>query len=602
MPNLKVLDRGRKVYEDTLEPLLELGRQQGEEPAPYSIARGGETPRLVIAERSDVSISRRQLRIEIEFDGRVRLTNLSGTTSLVIELHPALAPGQSTLLPLPLVLTIGTRTLRIEGDATGESVEIQTLSLPRGFASVPKFVEQDLPSLAMSLRQNDSTALLPRLQQLVVALQETASSPTFFKRVADVLREVVQLDHACVLLYHEGQWKIEALADGTDPEWQPSRRLLQQVEQERRPCWRVPRSSGGADGEHSLVDVRAVVAAPILNAAGELLGAMYGDRRLSVRSLMQLDQLDAQLVEILACGVAAGLSRLINEQAAVSRRIQLERFVTREVAEQLERDPDALAGRDADVSLLFCDIVGFSRISERLTPQQTVDWIGDVMETFSQAVMSTNGTVVDYIGDEIIAMWGAPLPNAEHAAAACQAAVKMIMSLDELNERWSAKLGEPLQVGIGINSGVVRVGNTGSKHKLKYGPLGSAVNIASRVQGATRYLRTPVLITGATAQRLKGEFPIRRICQVRVKNIEQPLDLYELAVAALGTWDQLAADYALALASWEQRELHTAVGALSQLVATHREDGPSLVLLSRSIEAWSGGKSDYDPVWTLPSK
>ncbi|OYW14453.1 MAG: hypothetical protein B7Z55_15795, partial [Planctomycetales bacterium 12-60-4] len=268
-----MLDRGRKVYEGTLETSLEIGRQQGDEPAPFNIATGGETPRLIIAERSDVSISRRQLHIEVDFEGRLRLTNLSGTTSLTIELHPALAPGQTAVHQPPIALTIGTRTIRIEGESTGESIEIQTLSLPKGFASVPKFVEKDLPSLAMSLRQTDSTALLPRLQQLVVALQETASSPTFFNRVADVLREVVQLDHACVLLYHNGQWKIEARAAGTDPEWQPSRRLLQQVETERVPCWRVPRNTGAADAEHSLVDVRAVVAAPILNSAGELLGA-----------------------------------------------------------------------------------------------------------------------------------------------------------------------------------------------------------------------------------------------------------------------------------------------------------------------------------------
>src|SRR5262249_10438073 len=143
------------------------------------------------------------------------------------------------------------------------------------------------------------------------------------------------------------------------------------------------------------------------------------------------------------------------------RRIQFEGFVGPEVVRQIVDDPTALEGRDASVTLLFCDIAGFSRISERLSPQETFTWINDVMETLSICVRETGGTIVDYIGDELIAMWGAPFPAEQPAVSACQTAIAMMQSLTPLNARWQIKLGEPTRIGIGINSGNVRVGNTG---------------------------------------------------------------------------------------------------------------------------------------------
>src|SRR5207245_7594696 len=142
------------------------------------------------------------------------------------------------------------------------------------------------------------------------------------------------------------------------------------------------------------------------------------------------------------------------------------------------------------------------------------------------------------------------------------AALDMLAQLPALNERWAKILGGPMGFGVGINTGQARVGNTGTQRKFKYGPLGNAVNLASRVQGATKYLKAPLLVTRATHLRLAGTAPARRLCAVRVVNIAEPVDLYELAPAARPGWAALAAAYEDALGRFERRDLDGAMRVL----------------------------------------
>src|SRR5207302_9940389 len=137
------------------------------------------------------------------------------------------------------------------------------------------------------------------------------------------------------------------------------------------------------------------------------------------------------------------------------------------------------------------------------------------------------GVLVDYIGDEIMAMWGAPEEQPNHAQLACNAALSMLDHLPALNQRWQSTLGEPMSLGIGLNSGEAHVGNTGSPRKFKYGPLGNTVNLASRVQGVTKYLRSRLLLTEQTCQEIGRLDPqlrarARRVGKVSVVNIDEP--------------------------------------------------------------------------------
>ena len=190
--------------------------------------------------------------------------------------------------------------------------------------------------------------------------------------------------------------------------------------------------------------------------------------------------------------------------------------------------------------MLFCDIRGFSRISERVGAALTFDWINSVMGALSDCVIQHKGVLVDYIGDELIAMWGAPEELPDHGCHACQAALAMLEKMPALSAQWSSdhRRTDELRDRDQHRSGPRRQHGF-ARRKFKYGPLGNTVNLASRVQGATKYVRTPLVITGATAQQIGDEFPTRRLCSVEVVNIAEPIDLYELRAAADTAWSDL---------------------------------------------------------------
>jgi len=261
-----------------------------------------------------------------------------------------------------------------------------------------------------------------------------------------------------------------------------------------------------------------------------------------------------------------------------------------------------LAGRDTEVTVLFADIRGFSRVSERLGAAGTMAWINDVLDVLSDCVIRHGGVLVDYVGDELLAMWGAPVAQPDHALRAARAAVEMWRSLPEFNARWTGRLGAETRLGIGMNSGIARVGNTGSHRKFKYGPLGNTVNLASRVQGATKHLRTGVLVTAATQSQLDASLATRRLCQVRVVNIVEPVTLFELRPDVSAGDEALCRRYEQALTQFESGDFRRALETLSQVLAQFPNDGPSQVLQSRAEAAFAGSSSAFSPVWELPGK
>jgi len=449
-------------------------------------------------------------------------------------------------------------------------------------------------------------ALVPWLQAATDVLQVAASSADFFAIAARALVDLVKLDSGRVLLLHQGDWQPHALytaprvvRETTRP---ASHHVLQRVCQEKKTFWEMPVPSLPVPA--SLREVAAVVAAPILNRNGSVIEALYGDRRQGSgpTSAGPITDLEAMLVELLARGVAAGLARLEQEQAAAAERVRFEQFFTPALARQLARNPDLLRARDTEVTVLFCDIRGFSRISERLGSARTLEWIGDVLGALSECVLAEGGVLVDYIGDELMAMWGAPEAQPDHARRACRTARAMLAVLPRLNDRWQATLGEPLALGIGVNSGPAQVGNTGSQYKFKYGALGNTVNLASRVQGATKYFKCKLLITGSTQEKLDGSFARRRLCQVRVVNIAEPVTLYELVPPDQAGWPEARVEYEKALEEFENKNFSRAARILGNWRAQQPDDAPALVLLYRAVQCMVEEPTPFDPVWVLAGK
>lgn len=287
------------------------------------------------------------------------------------------------------------------------------------------------------------------------------------------------------------------------------------------------------------------------------------------------------------------------------RERELAQYFTPELARYLLRHPEKLAeGRRVEISTLFCDIVGFSRVSEQQGPDITIRWLGDVLEAMSACVMEEEGVLVDYTGDQVMALWGAPHDQPDHADRACRAALAMQRVLPEVNARWQDVVGLLTNVSIGINTGDAFVGNIGTPQKFKYGALGNTVNLASRVQGACKYARARVLTTGDTVARLTTPVKQRRLGQVRVTNIAAAVHLHELAPPASdASWDGLQREYEHALDLFEAGEFRKASSVLGGLLDQYPNDGPSLLLMSRVVqELLRHDAGKFDPVWELPGK
>ncbi len=606
-----------KVYDDQVLSVvkecaapLELGRQNdrsGEGLYQLSHPADGHY-RVAIARGDELKISRRVAWLESLAGGRVLVKNQSANVSFNLEGGGVLKPGSSAEVELPVVLTFGKKVVRIQKATQDETKRaIQSLEEPTDFPSGKADQQALLTAIDLhSTAPPDVESLIGWLAVMIRVLQSAACDADFFQQAARAVVEVVRLDHGRVLAPDGGGWKTVASSQGSagpgeqyDP---PSRLVVNRVCERKRTTWFDPFQL--PEDCSSLAGVSSVVAAPVLDRSGQVIAILYGERRLDslLKAARPVSRLDAKLVEVLAVGLSAGLARMREEGAALALQTQFGQFFTPELARHLITRPELLHGQDLEITALFCDIRGFSRITRKHEPAFTLEWINDVLSTLSDRVLKHGGVLVDYIGDELLAMWGVPEAQPDHAERACRAALEMIESLSDLNARWQERLGEPMGVGIGINTGIARVGNTGSSRKFKYGPLGDTVNVASRVQGASKYFKANLLLTKATRDRLGPEFHTRRLGKARVVNIAEPIELYELWPPGQVGADEFCSAYEEALAAFEAGAFRPSARILGRLVNSRPDDGPCFALLARAIACIVEEPEKFDPAFRLPGK
>lgn len=400
-----------------------------------------------------------------------------------------------------------------------------------------------------------------------------AGSPEFFSTAAHLARECTGLDATMVLIRTTDGWQI-AGSLVQHPEYgvgyEPAALALLTAQPE---VWRSSVPVILPDGEAARQCQSAVVLAPVVDDQGEVVAAVWGmrhgqgdNRRRAIRPL------EARVVELLAEAVGVGMARRAQEVESARRQVLLEQAFSPAVVEHLCRHPEALAGQTREATLLFADLRGFTALAEDLAPADVYALLSEVMERLTQAVIDHGGVVIDYYGDGLSALWNAPLDLPDHADRACLAALQMLASAPDLGCQWRTRCGGELRLGIGVHAGEVQVGNAGTTRRLKYGPRGSAVNIASRVQAATRQLDVPMLITDAVRRRLTGAFVTLKACTAKLPGLEQPLELYTVFPATDGPRLQGDLDrYAGALAAFEQGDLAGAEELLAELLG----DGPA---------------------------
>ncbi len=242
--------------------------------------------------------------------------------------------------------------------------------------------------------------------------------------------------------------------------------------------------------------------------------------------------LEAQFVEVVANAVTAALIRFDREAEASRSRVLLESVFPPAIARELQANPAILEPQSKEVSVLFADLRGFTSISESLGPRQTHQLLAQIMDRFSEIVAQQNGLIIDFYGDGLSAFWNAPFPQLDHATLACRAALEMIGCLPEIDSVWQPRIGKSLSMGIGVHTGVAQVGNSGSRTRLKYGPRGANVNLASRLENLTKRIGIPILISADTACRVANHFRLRWVCRTQLAGIQSPTDVYQIGLEA----------------------------------------------------------------------
>lgn len=409
---------------------------------------------------------------------------------------------------------------------------------------------KDLQRLWLQPQNDQDTAssnrkAIARLKDLVdisKGLNSAGSLEAIFLQVQEsVFRDLKRIDRLALLIDLEatGRLKLVRLAtrhqsDETltaDSSW-ISHSICQKVFVERVA---IQTADAQADerfeGEMSILSkgIRSAMAVPLWEEE-QVFGVLYADAHVSSQYTTLEAEEDLSFFSALANLVASSVQRWLLEQKLRDQeniRQRLERYHTPSVVQQMMAAGALTNGRlplaEYEISILFADIVGFTALSERLSPSEIADLLNNFFEEMLQEVFVAKGTLDKFIGDCIMAFFGAPEPQTDHADRAVAAARGMLTRLEHLNK--TNRLNEPLQLRIAINSGKAVVGDIGSSQRVDYTVLGSTINLASRMEGICP--PGECVVSEATYKLLRVRRGFMPMGSYRFRGIERPIKVYQ---------------------------------------------------------------------------
>jgi len=307
---------------------------------------------------------------------------------------------------------------------------------------------------------------------------------------------------------------------------------------------------------------------------------------------------------------AGALTYRVVFEEAEQRRIRraMARYLSPAVSQCVLKDPDrlSLSGETRTMTVLFCDLRGFTTLSQGLGPQALVSLLNEFMTAMTEVVFRYEGVLDKYIGDAIMAFWNAPMEQPDHARRACETALDMIRTLHRLQIDWERRGVSQLELGIGINTGPMVVGNMGSRERLAYTVLGDAVNVASRLEGLNKEYGTRVVIGEATRAAAGTAFTYRVLDAVVVKGRNEPLTVYEV-LSRVGQLDATRAGlletYQRGIELYRGRQWKEAAGVFREVLARTPGDGPSALHLRRCKEFLdTPPPADWEGVYVATTK
>ena len=283
-------------------------------------------------------------------------------------------------------------------------------------------------------------------------------------------------------------------------------------------------------------------------------------------------------------------------------------YISPQMLQILLRRPDLLnlGGETVEATVLFLDIAGFTSISEKLEPEALFEVLNRYLKEFTNIILRNNGMIDKYIGDAVMAVWGAPILQKDHAFLACKTALEI---RDAVRKLWieDDSMGTPrLEIRIGINSGRIMAGHVGGTNRFSYTVLGNEVNLASRLEGVNKVYRSVVVIGENTAKLVKDAFELREIDLIRVKGKMQPVRIFELQ-AYTGTLDdiqkQVNSIFELGRQFYLESRWEEARECFERGITLKKNEGPCLVYARRCrLFEENPPESDWEGIFTMTIK
>jgi adenylate cyclase len=284
-------------------------------------------------------------------------------------------------------------------------------------------------------------------------------------------------------------------------------------------------------------------------------------------------------------------------------------YVPEKVVSEILENPEklTLGGEERVVTVMFTDVVGFTSISEKLTPAELVHLLNEYLTDMTDTILQHQGIIDKYEGDAIMAEFGVPVSYENHPLMACKAALEMQRKLKNLRAKWREE-GKPLlRARIGINTGEVIVGNMGSRDVFDYTVMGDHVNLGSRLEGANKFYGTAVMISEYTYEYIKNDFYTRELDLIRVKGKEKPIRVFELIALKELRLDEKFLEmldmYTRGLTHYKAQEWDQAIDCFETCLKLRPNDPPSSEYRSRCIEyKFSSPGPDWDGVTVMREK
>jgi len=282
-------------------------------------------------------------------------------------------------------------------------------------------------------------------------------------------------------------------------------------------------------------------------------------------------------------------------------------YLTASVINEMLKDPTKLklGGDKKDLSVLFSDIRGFTTISEKLSPEELVHLLNEYLTAMTDVVFKYDGMLDKYMGDAIMAVFGAPLDQPDHASRACQTALDMLSELHRLQKKWLAEGKPVLNIGIGINSGDMVVGNMGSEMRFDYTVMGDMVNLGSRLEGINKEYGSNIIFSEFTYNVVKDSMCCRELDWVRVKGKKLPVKIYELLSKKKdeSKWKELVSNFEEGLALYRASRWDEATAAFQKTLEIRPEDEAAKLYIERCKNLKENPPpAPWDGVFTMTRK